>query len=365
LNSDRVVQAGLVSFKLDQIHQNPNDFVFNQGLLAQAKVEAGRIGYGPGANLASQIGKVEQTWLSGGYSKPLDRVLGSLSTTAAKPLAGSLQPASATSGTSSSALSQRRILPLGTTGIHSRRSGTQPATALTWLRQALVGLGACHDRGLLHRDIKPANVFLETHDYALLGDFGMAVEIDPDGTAPGDGTTYTIAPEMLDGGRGTVRSDIYSVGVTGYRLLTGRWPFDGRTQAEVWAAARIGAYERVRDVAPHVSRRFAERIERAMALDPTNRFGTWREMHEELGRRSLVGNNWARRVSAEAGHSRCWIEIRDGGPRRLCVMPGARGNFDIEVRHSAGAQRRITAACRTAITPARLGVALRDVFDSL
>ena len=102
-----------------------------------------------------------------------------------------------------------------------------------------------------------------------------------------------------------------------------------------------------------------------MALDPTNRFGTWREMHEELGRRSLVGNNWARRVSADAGHSRCWIEIRDGGARRLCVMPGARGNFDIEVRHSAGAQRRITAACRTAITPARLGVALRDVFDSL
>ncbi len=90
MNCDRVTQAAAVSFKLDQIRQNPSDFVGNQALLAQAKLDASRIGYGPGASLTSQIGNVEQTWLSGGYAKPWDQLVGSLSAAAAKPVAGIL-----------------------------------------------------------------------------------------------------------------------------------------------------------------------------------------------------------------------------------------------------------------------------------
>lgn len=80
--------------------------------------------------------------------------------------------------------------------------GSRADYVVSWIRQALVGLGACHDRRLLHRDIKPADVFLETQDVALLGDFGLAYQLDAEGTAPQEGSPLTMAPEMWSEGAG-------------------------------------------------------------------------------------------------------------------------------------------------------------------
>ncbi len=60
--------------------------------------------------------------------------------------------------------------------------------AVTWTRQALIGLSVCHHRGILHRDIKPSNLFLDSEDHCLLGDFGAAATMNADGTASADGT---------------------------------------------------------------------------------------------------------------------------------------------------------------------------------
>lgn len=240
-----------------------------------------------------------------------------------------------------------------------------PANAVvSWIRQALVGLGACHDRGLLHRDIKPENIFLDTPDFALLGDFGLAFQLDQDGTAPAEGTTFTISPEMWSTGRGTIASDIYSMGVTAYRLLTGIWPFDFVLRDDLRRLVPTGDYRRIRDLAPHVSRRLADRIEKAMALQPGDRYPTWRHMHADLGRVGVVGHVW-RRTAPHNGHDRCWVQIRStrGSLHEVCVIGTGANRADIDVRHAAGASRRVTRMCKTGVDERRMAVALRDVFD--
>ena len=244
--------------------------------------------------------------------------------------------------------------------------GLPADTVVSWIRQALVGLGACHDRGLLHRDIKPDNIFLDTPEFALLGDFGLAYQLDRDGTAPAEGSPYTIAPEMWSRGRGTVASDIYSMGVTAYRLLTGKWPFDRPSRDELRDLVPTGRYERVRELAPHVSRRLAERIEKAMAVEPGFRYPTWRDMHADLGRVGVVGNVW-RRTPPHSGHDRCWVQLRPVhvSLHEVCVVGTGANRFDVDVRHAGGAGRRIRGMCRTGVGGGRLEVALRDVFDHL
>jgi serine/threonine-protein kinase len=242
--------------------------------------------------------------------------------------------------------------------------GLPADTVVSWMRQALVGLGACHDRRLVHRDIKPANIFLDTPEFALLGDFGLAYQLDLDGTSPAEGSPHTIAPEMWATGRGSVASDIYSMGVSTYRLLIGKWPFDATTREEISALVQAGDYTRLRDVAPHVSRRLAERVEKAMALDPASRYSTWREMHAELGRSGVVSRVW-RQHRPHPGHDRCWVETSrlSGLPHDVCVLPKDARHVDIEVRCASGAKRRVARMCRARVETTRLAVTLRDVFD--
>jgi serine/threonine protein kinase len=260
-----------------------------------------------------------------------------------------------------------RIAELGSAEafIRSNPLGLPPDVVVSWVRQALVGLGACHDRRLVHRDIKPDNIFLDTPEFALLGDFGLVYQLGPDGTAPAEGSPFTIAPEMWATGQGTIASDIYSMGVTAYRLLTGCWPYEADTREELASVVIAGRYLRLRAIAPHVSRRLADRIEKAMDVRADVRYRSWREMHEDLGRSGVVTHVW-RRDSHDPGHDRCWIQIQRAGRRhRVCVVATASGQFDIDVRHADGARQRVTARCRSGIGPKRLAVELRRVFDAL
>jgi serine/threonine-protein kinase len=260
-----------------------------------------------------------------------------------------------------------KVAALGTAEglLRSNRWGLPADVVRSWVRQVLVGLGACHDRQLLHRDIKPANMFLETTEIALLGDFGLAYQLDADGTAPADGSPHTIAPEMWESGRGTKASDIYSMGVSTYRLLTGRWPFDADSREELKRLAVEGRFVRLRDLAPQLSRRLADRVEAAMARDPAGR-PAWREMHEALGQHGVVSRVW-RRHSPHNGHEQCWDEIGPNSATRhaVCVFAKTAKLAGIEVRHADGAQHRITSKCRESVDRGRLGSSLRDVFDHL
>jgi serine/threonine protein kinase len=242
--------------------------------------------------------------------------------------------------------------------------GARPDDAVAWTRQVLVGLGSCHAFGLVHRDIKPSNIFLESNDWALLGDFGLAHPPDAKGRVPPAGTTVTMAPEMFRQGFGTIVSDVYSIGVSMYRVLSGAWPFEGPDDPEIIRAVLNREYVRLRDTAPHVPKRLADRVEKAMANDPGDRYQTWAEMHAELANHGL-SRIW-QRIVPHPTHNRCWIECRTrsrGAIHQVCVTQDASGQFDIEARRIGGS--RVSRYCRSARDERRLAIALRDTFDHL
>jgi serine/threonine-protein kinase len=109
-----------------------------------------------------------------------------------------------------------------------------PARAISYAWQALQGLAAAHQRGILHRDLKPANLMLEPSpgpvDRVTLIDFGFAtLEGDSRLTMQGHvvGSLTYLAPERLRGDVAEARSDVYSIGIILHELLSGRPPFEG------------------------------------------------------------------------------------------------------------------------------------------
>lgn len=134
-------------------------------------------------------------------------------------------------------------------------------------------LEAVHRAGLLHRDVKAQNVMREPDARIVLMDFGAGREDDAAGAASDlAGTPLYLAPEIFSGGVASAQSDLYSLGVLLYRLLTGSYPVAGRTLADVRAAHARGDRGSLREARPEVPRKLAEYIERALAHDPAERF---------------------------------------------------------------------------------------------
>jgi len=106
-------------------------------------------------------------------------------------------------------------------------SGTVPREqALRWVSEISEALEYAHLNGVIHRDIKPANILIDHHGRALLADFGIAHSANKTGSfAPSLGTLRYMAPEQLEGKPSDQRSDIYSLGVVLYEVMTGRIPY--------------------------------------------------------------------------------------------------------------------------------------------
>lgn len=142
--------------------------------------------------------------------------------------------------------------------------------ALAMVRGVLDGLEACHRAGIVHLDIKPGNVLVGRDGAVTIVDFGIA-RAASDATATVAGTPHYMAPEQYDG-RSDARSDVYAVGCMLYECLTGRPPFDG-TAAVQLLAHRERARPDARSAAPWVPGALAAVVQRAMAVDPAERFG--------------------------------------------------------------------------------------------
>lgn len=133
-------------------------------------------------------------------------------------------------------------------------------------------LAAVHRAGLLHRDIKAHNVMREDGGRIVLMDFGAGVELGDDPVSSLAGTPLSMAPEVLRGQDATVRSDIYSVGVLLYRLVTGSYPVQGRRVQEVRDQHARGERRLLRDARPDLPDRFVRIVERALCPRPEDRY---------------------------------------------------------------------------------------------
>ena len=109
-----------------------------------------------------------------------------------------------------------------------------PDRALEILEPLTSGLAAAHSAGILHRDLKPENVFLSDSGTVKLGDFGLAREISSQ-TQTGSvvGTAAYLSPELVLRGQADARSDIYSLGVMAFEMLTGKQPYGGDQAVQI------------------------------------------------------------------------------------------------------------------------------------
>jgi eukaryotic-like serine/threonine-protein kinase len=156
---------------------------------------------------------------------------------------------------------------------------------------ALIGQDLCraiaavHGAGLVHRDIKAQNVMREEGGRVVLMDFGAGQlrESAARGPARLTGTPLYLAPEVLNGGEATSRSDIYSLGVLLYHLVTGQFPVRGSSLDELRAAHAAGRFHRLHDVRPDLPEAFVQAVESAIASDPARRAASAGELQTLLG----------------------------------------------------------------------------------
>ena len=163
--------------------------------------------------------------------------------------------------------------------------GAHSAEEAIVVGRALCGaLAAVHARGLIHGDVKAHNVMREEGGRVVLMDFGAGRSMQPSSPAIDSvaGTPLYLCPERLRGGAPTAATDIYSLGVLLYHLVTQDYPVEGATRADVEAAHRAGRRTRLRDRRPDLPDAFVSAVERAIAPEPSARFATAGAFEEAL-----------------------------------------------------------------------------------
>ena len=156
-----------------------------------------------------------------------------------------------------------------------REAPFEPAIAARTARDVANGLAIAHARGIVHRDVKPGNILLDADGRARITDFGVArIAAEGEATMPGTtlGSVHYFSPEQAQGLTTTPASDVYSLGLVLFEMLTGERPFSGDTPAAV-AVARVGApAPSARALNPDVPADLDTVVTRALDPDPAARF---------------------------------------------------------------------------------------------
>jgi serine/threonine-protein kinase len=158
--------------------------------------------------------------------------------------------------------------------------------AVEYARQILSALRFAHRHGIVHRDIKPHNVLVDSDGRVKVTDFGIARAGTSQMTETGSivGTAQYLSPEQARGGEVDPRSDLYSLGVVLYELLTGKTPFEGDTPVEIAMKHLSNAPKPPSKLRPDVPPELDMVVLRALAKNPDDRYQSADEMEADLER---------------------------------------------------------------------------------
>jgi len=172
-------------------------------------------------------------------------------------------------------------------------------------RQICEGLHTAHESGVVHRDIKPGNIIIDRDNKARILDFGLATVAGEDKlTRTGStlGTVGYMSPEQIEGKRVDLRSDLFSVGVILYEMLTGRRPFEGDTDAAVARSITDNNPEPIARYKSGTTGELQQIVGKALAKDPSHRYQHADDLLADL-KRIEVGAPVASKLSA----AKLWI----------------------------------------------------------
>ncbi len=155
---------------------------------------------------------------------------------------------------------------------------------LHFATQIAKALDHAHSRGLVHRDIKPHNVMVLKNGSVRVTDFGIARIMSKSNTLTKEalGSVHYISPEQAKGGRVDHRSDLYSLGVVMYEMITGRPPYDGESPVSVAIQHIAGGATKPSQLNPNIPAGLEQIIQRAMANDLKDRYATAVDMIADM-----------------------------------------------------------------------------------
>ena len=167
-----------------------------------------------------------------------------------------------------------------------KKRGKLPVSeAVDIVMQIADGLSVAHDSYIIHRDIKPQNIMILENGVAKITDFGIAMAMNSTQLTQTNsvmGSVHYLPPEQASGKGSTLQSDIYSMGILLYELLTGKLPFRGENAVEIALKHLKEEIPSIKDEVPNIPQSVENIIIKATAKNPKNRYNDAREMYDDL-----------------------------------------------------------------------------------
>lgn len=251
------------------------------------------------------------------------------------------------------------LAPLGSLDKTCDGYGWPIADAVRAIRDACRGVLRIHQGGHLHRDIKLENLFVHDDGHVVVGDLGLAAKMNSSGCAAPNGTPATAAPEVVvPGGQTSRASDVYSLGASLYRLLTGVYPTTdlANDKAHLLALRAQGKMTPLRDLAPHVDAKLAARVNKALAFDPADRYQSATAFDAALGQLHDPATCW-RWVAPTSPATRELSASRQAKPGVVATVTPAKQRFEVVARYQPSGK---TISSKT-VTAAAVPVELRRI----
>ena len=153
------------------------------------------------------------------------------------------------------------------------------------MTQLTDGIAHAHESYIIHRDIKPQNIMIEDNGLIKITDFGIAMALNATQLTQTNsvmGSVHYLPPEQASGKGATIKSDIYSLGILMYELLTGNVPFKGDNAVEIALKHMKDKIPSIRKQNPAIPQSVENILLKAAAKNPRNRYDSAREMHEDF-----------------------------------------------------------------------------------